>query len=149
MVELFPVQSSEVVVRRAGEGAGGGAGGEAGGAGSSAFLVRAGEDFEVVVAIKTPLGIPVTGPHVECMMEEIALVPEGVLVRTGEPSRSTETGTVCFPVRLERSGEVEVAAALRYKGAMITIGRQTRVKVAPGAMRFASMDAKTSAEVGE
>jgi hypothetical protein len=95
-----------------------------------------------VVAIKTPFGSPLTGPHVECMMEEIVLLPEGVLMRTGEPSRRTETGTVCFPVRLERSGEFDVSAAIRYQGAMHTIGRHTRVKVAPGAVRFASVEAR-------
>ena len=132
---MFPVQSSEVVVRRAG-GAVGGSSASAGssGSGGSALLVRAGEEMQVVVTIKTPFGDLVTGPHVECMMEEIALLPEGVLMRTGEPSRCTETGTVCFPVRLERSGEFDVSAAIRYKGATHTIGRHTRVKVAPRAV---------------
>ena len=139
---LFIVQSSETILRRGHREAGGA------GAGSSSFLVRAGEDFEVVVQIKTTLG-PVTGPSLEHMMREIDLLPEGVLKKTGEPRMSAEPGMACFPVRMEQAGVFEVCAAVKCKGASHTIGRQTRVKVAPGAMRFGRLDAKESAEVGE
>jgi hypothetical protein len=115
---LFPVQSSETILRRGHREAGGE------GAGSSSFSVRAGEDFEVVVEIKTPFG-PATGPHVEHMMREIRLLPEGVLKKAGEPQLSLETGMACFPARVEQSGDFEVCAAVECKGTARVIGRET------------------------
>ena len=142
LLQLFPVQSSEVVLKRGGREAGGA------GAGSSSFSVRAGEKFTMVVAIKTPLG-PVIGPHVLGMMQEIHLLPDDVMQMTGEPHFSAETGEASFIAHIDRAGDFEVSAAVRYSGASHRIGQQVRVKVAPGAMRFASLDVKGSAEVGE
>ena len=141
-MQLFPVHDSEVILRRSGREAGGA------GAGSSSFFLRAGEDFEVVVAIKTPFG-PVLGPEVLLMMEEIHLLPEGAMQRTGEPVLSAETGKATFQMHFNRSGDFEVSAAVKYNGVSHTIGQQIRVKVVPGAIRFASLDTKASAEVGE
>jgi len=55
----------------------------------------------------------------------------------------------CFPVRVVQSGDFEVCAAVECKGTARVIGRETRVKVAAGAMSFVSLDAPGSAEVGE
>jgi hypothetical protein len=136
------MQSSEITLRRAGREAGGA------GAGSSSFFLRAGEDFEVVVSIKDPFG-PVTGAHVLPMMQAIDLftLPGGLVKRTGEPRLCTKTGTACFPVRIERSGDLELSAAVEFNEELKTIGQKTRVRVAPGAMLFASLDVKASEEV--
>ncbi len=145
LLQLFPMQSSEVTLRRGGREAGGAS------AGSSSFFRRAGEDFEVVVCIKGPFG-PVTGAHVLPLLQAINLltIPEGLLTKTGEAAWCTETGTACFPVRIERSGDLEVSAAVHFNGKLGTIGQKTRVEVAPGAMHFASLDFdKAYAEVGE
>ena len=141
LLRLFPMQSSEVTLRR--EGLEGGAG-----AGSSSFFLRAGEGFEVVVFIKDPFG-PVTGAHVLPMMQAIDLLtlPGGLVKRTGEPCWCTKTGTACFPVRIERSGDLELSAAVKFNEDLKTIGQKTRVRVAPGAMLFASLDVKASEEV--
>jgi hypothetical protein len=92
---------------------------------------------------------PVTGLHVLPMMQAIDLLtlPGGLVKRTGEPCWCTETGTPCFPVCIERSGDVEVFAAVDFNGELQTIGQKTSVRVAPGAMLFASLDVKTSEEV--
>ena len=128
------MQSSEITLRRAGREAGGAS------AGSSSFFLRAGEGFEVVVSIKAPLG-PVTGAHVLPMMQAINLlaIPGGLVTKTGEPAWCTETGTACFPVRIERSGDFEISAAVNFNGELKTIGQKTRVRVAPGAMHFSSL----------
>jgi hypothetical protein len=138
------MQSSEITLRRAGREAGGA------GAGSSSFFLRAGEDFEVVVSIKDHFG-PVTGAHVLPIFQAIGLftLPGGLVKRTGEPRLCTETGTACFPVRIERSGDLELSAAVEFNEELKTIGQKTRVRVAPGAMLFASLNVKASAEVGE
>jgi hypothetical protein len=145
------MQSSEVTLRRAGREAGGAS------AGSSSFFerrssffLRAGEGFEVVVSIKDPFG-PVTGAHMLPMMQAINLrtIPEGLVTKMGEPGWCTETGTASFPVRIEKSGDLEVSSAVHFKGEWRTIGQKTRVTVAPGAMHFASLDVKAYAEVGE
>ena len=136
------MQSSEITLRRAGREAGGA------GVGSSSFFLRAGEDFEVVVSMKDPFG-PVTGAHVLPMMQAIDLhtLPGGLVKRTGEPCWGTETGIAYFPVRIERSGDLEVSAAVKFNGELKIIGQKTRVRVAPGAMHFASLDVKASEEV--
>jgi hypothetical protein len=64
LLRTFPVQSSEVILKRTGRQAGGA------GAGSSSFFLRAGEDFDVVIAIKGPFW-PDTGPHLEPAMQAI------------------------------------------------------------------------------
>ena len=141
-MQLFPVHDSEVILRRSGREAGGA------GAGSSSFFLRAGEDFEAVVAIKTQFG-PVLGKEALHMMQEIHLLPEGVMQRTGEPTLSAQTGTATFQMHFNRSGDFEVSAAVKCNGVSHTIGKQICVKVVPGAIRFASLDTKASAEVGE
>ena len=70
LVQLFPLESSEVLVRCGQRHAGGGK------EGTSWLMLRAGERFEVVVAIKSRLG-PITGQHVEQMMRLIKIVLPG------------------------------------------------------------------------
>jgi hypothetical protein len=83
------------------------------------------------------------------MMQAIDLftLPGGLVKRTGEPRLCTKTGTACFPVRIERSGDLELSAAVEFNEELKTIGQKTRVRVAPGAMLFASLDVKASEEV--
>ena len=103
-----------------------------------------------MVAIKGPLG-PLTGPHMEPLLQQVCLLPESLIKMTGEPiwSSVSETGVACFRVRIEKSGEYEVCAVVKCSSVSQAIGRQMRVKVAPGLPRFEALDAKESAEVGE
>ena len=80
---------------------------------------------------------------------ELRTIPDGLIMQTGEPRWSNETGTAIFPARIERSGDLEVSAAVNFNDVPHTIGQQIRVKVVPGAIRFASLETQTSAEVGE
>ena len=124
VLQTFPVQTSEVTLQRTGRQAGGA------GAGSSSFLLRAGEDFDVVVAIKGPFG-PVTGAHLEPAIAAIELrtIPDGLILKTGEPRWSSETGTATFPARIDRSGDLEVLAAVNFNDVSHTIGQKILVKV--------------------
>ena len=108
VLQTFPVQSSEVTLQRTGRQAGGA------GAGSSSFL-RAGEDFDVVVAIKGPFG-PVTGAHLEPAIAAIELrtIPDGLILKTGEPRWSScvcprleAARTACHRVEVQRQQEQE------------------------------------------
>jgi hypothetical protein len=105
------MQSSEITLRRTGRETGGAS------AGSSSFFLRAGEGFEVVVSIKDPFG-PVTGAHMLPMMQAINLrtILEGLVTKMGEPGWCTETGTASFPVRIEKSGDLEVSSVVHFKG---------------------------------
>jgi len=154
LLELFPVDSSEVVVRCGKRQAGGA------GEGSSSFNLWAGEDkLEVVVTIKTGFGLvdPVVA---ESLMHGIVLqsLPEKVLVRQSEPRFSPSTGEVIFSVCIEKAGEIEISAAIMMpslkdrpqnlkqtqQGSRIvkTIGGRAgiiRVTVQPGAMQFQNL----------
>ena len=87
----------------------------------------------------------------EPLLQQVCLLPESLIKMTGEPiwSSVSETGVACFRVRIEKSGEYEVCAVVKCSSVSQLIGRQMRVKVAPGLPRFEALDAKESAEVGE
>jgi len=166
LLQLFPLHSSEVVVRCGDRQAGGA------GAGSSSLTVKAGELFEVVITIKTcfgPIGAALSA-LCEQMIKHITLLPENVVVRQGEPRFSPSTGAVSFPARIEKAGDIEVSAALKILSlnnlppnlarlqqggsapVVHTIGGQacaTHVKVQPGAMHFQNVIAKKTGVPGE
>jgi len=166
LLQLFPLHSSEVVVRCGDRQAGGA------GAGSSSLTVKAGELFEVVVTIKTcfgPIGAALS-TLCEQMIKHITLLPENVVVRQGEPHFSPSTGAVSFPARIEKAGDIEVSAAIKIPSlnhlppnltrlqqggsapVAHTIGGQacaTRVKVQPGVMQFQNVIAKKKGIPGE
>ena len=126
VVALFPLQTSEVLVRCGQRQAGGG------GEGSSTLNVRAGEIFEVVVTIKSPFGPVAGGQLVEQMMREIVILPESEVQLQGESHFSTATGVVTFPVSIRKTGNLEISATLMYKGKHYTIGgRGVVIKVGP------------------
>jgi len=154
LLELFPVDSSEVVVRCDKRQAGGA------GKGNSSFNLRAGEDkLEIVVTIKTSFGL-VDPVLAQSLMHGIVLqsLPAKVFVRQSGPRFSSATGEVIFSVCIEKSGEIEISAAITMpslthlpqnleqtqRGGTIahTIGGRAgviRVKVQPGAMQFQNL----------
>ena len=152
LLELFPVDSSEVVVRCGKRQAGGA------GEGSSSLNLQAGEDkLEVVVTIKTGFGL-VDAALAQKLMHGIVLKsrPENVMVRQSGPRFSLATGEAIFSVCIEKAGEIEISAAIMHlpqnlkqtqTGVAIahTIGGCAgvkRVKVQPGAMQFQALFAK-------
>ncbi len=143
VVELFPLESSEVVVR-CGQRQAGGAG-----EGSSTLNVQAGENFEVVVAIKSRFG-PVAGDDlVEQMMQEVVILPEHEVTMLDKPHFATATGVATFPVSIRRAGDLEITAAVRYKGELCTIGgRGVVLRVRPGTCKW-KLRVKEAAEPGE
>ena len=104
LLRVFPLQSSEVLVRHA---CGGGAG--------SCLSVRAGETFEIAVAIKDRFG-PFTDAVAEHMARQLVLLPQDALDKQGEVRFSSETGVAAFPVMVKKTGQLTVSAAVIYKG---------------------------------
>ena len=109
LVQLFPLESSEVLVR-CGERQAGGA------EGSSVLTLLAGERFEVVVTIKSRFGpIRGTGQHVEQMMRLIEIVlSRDDLIRDDDPHLSMETGVVIFPLKIQKAGNFEISANIKH-----------------------------------
>lgn len=140
VLELFPLASSEVVVRCGGRQAGGT------GAGSCVLTCRAGEPIEVIVTLKTPFGtVPL---FAERMLRELILslvapsslrkIPAG---RNGS-ILSPETGVVSFPLELTKAAEdVEISVSFMYKDEPQMIGHGVTVKVLPGQIKFESLQA--------
>ena len=139
LLRLFPAASSEVLARHA----------RGGVAGSSCLSVRAGETFEIVVAIKDHFG-PFTDAVAEHMARELVLLPQDALDKQGEVRFSNETGVAAFPVMVKKTGQLTVSAAVIYKGTAQRIGsRGVDITVETGEIRLESLVAKDRAEVGE
>ena len=163
LVQLFPLESSEVLVRCGQRHVGGGK------EGSSFLTLRAGERFEVVVTIKSRLG-PITGQHVEQMMRLIKIVLPGFIRDPGDgwskaspdykpdpawiwdanlPAQfEIETGVVTFPVQILKTGHFEISAAVEHNSNIHTIGG-VKLNVEPGTVKFEKLTAKEEVEVGE
>ncbi len=142
-MELFPLESSEVLVRCGQRQAGGG------GEGSSTLNVQAGESFDVVVAIKSRFGAVAGGDLVEQMMKEIVILPEREVEMHDKPHFSSATGVATFTISIRKAGDLEISAAVFYKGEHCTIGgRGVVIRVGPGALKLKLL-AKEEAELGE
>jgi len=150
------LDSSEVVVRCGDRQVGGV------GVGDGSLSIRAGELFEVEVRVKTRLAT-FDSDLADHMMRKIVLLPDGVLMRQGEPRFSAQTGVAIFPVCAEKAGDIAISAAIRMptpqqlqQGAVApeihTIGGKggvLQLKVRPGAMQFQSMMTKKKDVLGE
>jgi serine/threonine protein kinase len=147
VVELFPLESSEVTVRCGQRQAGGGG---AGSCRSNTLSVQAGESFEVVVAIKSRFGLVAGGELVEQMMQEIVILPRHLVVLTGKSHFASATGVATFPVSICKAGTLEISAAVRHKGELCTIGGGgVVITVGPGVLKLNKLLVKKEAEVGE
>ena len=93
--------------------------------------------FEVVVAIKSRFGPVEEGELVERMMQEIVILSENEVEIHGKPDFSTATGVATFPVSIRKAGNLQISAAVRYKGELCTRGvRGVVIRVGPGAMKL-------------
>ena len=135
---MFPLDSSEVLVRRGC------------GAYGSTLCVRAGETVEIAVQIKDRFG-PFTDAAVEHLMREIVLVPKPRNSVSKQVRRvfSTSLGVATFEVMLRNKGDLQVSAAVIYRGKTQIIGCGVKIKVKPGEVRLESLSAKEVVEVGE